>query len=106
MATIGASEWAGYTLDDYVFANYAPGARVLDVGFGGGQQVRRLKSVGCRAFGIELDPDLAARGRAAGYPVSRAKAEALPFRDASLDGLVCKVVIPYTDEARAIAEVA
>ncbi len=53
-----------------------------------------------------MDRELAARGRAAGYAVSRAKAEALPFRDGTLDGLVCKVVIPYTDEARAIAEVA
>jgi SAM-dependent methyltransferase len=106
MTTTADAEWTGYIVDDFTFANFPPGARVLDVGFGGGQQVRRLLSAGCRAFAIELDPELAASGRAAGYAVSRAKAEEIPFRDASLDGLICKVVIPYTDEARAIAEIA
>ena len=106
MTSIAETEWPGYIAEDFAFVDYPPGARVLDVGFGGGHQVRRLLSAGCRAFGIEVDPELTASGRAAGYAVSRAKAEEIPFRDAALDGLICKVVIPYTDEQRAIGEIA
>ena len=106
MSMIADAEWTGYIAEDFTFADYPPGSRVLDLGFGGGQQVRRLLSAGCRAFGIEVDPELAVSGRAAGYAVSRAKAEEIPIRNASLDGLICKVVIPYTDEARAIGEIA
>jgi SAM-dependent methyltransferase len=103
--TASATDWDGYIAADFVFADYPPGSRVLDVGFGGGEQMKKLMSRGCRAFGIEYDPGLAARAAASGLPVSRAQAEHLPFASASLDGLLCKVVIPYTDEARAIAEI-
>ncbi len=99
-------EWADYIVRDYLFAAYAPGAQVLDVGFGTGEQMRRLVGAGCRAVGIELDPELAARGRAGGLDVCRAVGEALPFATASFDGVICKVVIPYTDEARALKEIA
>jgi hypothetical protein len=34
------------------------------------------------------------------------RAEALPFRTGSLDGLICKVVLPYTDETHALGEFA
>lgn len=99
------SDWNGYIDAGFAFVDYPPGSRVLDVGFGGGEQMKKLVSRGCRAFGIEYDARLAARGAANGLTVSRAQAEHLPFTSASLDGLLCKVVIPYTDEARAIAEI-
>lgn len=99
-------EWSGYIAEDFTFEDYAPGSRVLDVGFGTGHQMRHLHEAACQAFGVEHHAGLAASGRAAGLTVCRAKAEALPFRDAAFDGVVCKVVIPYTDEARAIAEIA
>jgi len=38
--------------------------------------------------------------------VCRAAAERLPFASGSFDGLICKVVIPYTDEASAVREIA
>jgi SAM-dependent methyltransferase len=98
--------WSEYLAEDFTFEEYAPGSRVLDIGFGGGHQMRHLLEAGCRAYGIEHNPALAATGRVAGLTVCRAQAEGLPFRDGSLDGVVCKVVIPYTDEARAIAEIA
>src|SRR4051794_29710991 len=90
-------EWADFIVRDYTFADYPPGARVLDVGFGTGEQMRRLAAAGCQAVGLELDLALAARGRAGGLDVCRAVAEALPFATASFDGVICKVVIPYTD---------
>lgn len=99
------SDWDGYLAADFVFADYPAGSRVLDVGFGGGEQMIRLAALGCRAFGIEYDAALASRGEARGLSTCRAQAEHLPFKTASLDGLICKVVIPYTDEARVVAEI-
>ena len=61
---------------------------------------------GCRTFGIEYDPELAARAKANGLTVCQASSEHLPFADASLDGVICKVVILLTDEAQSIAEIA
>ena len=106
MNTRNASDgdWDGYLAEGFAFADYPPGARVLDVGFGGGEQMKRLLALGCRAFGIEYDERLTGRGAAQGLRVCRAQAERLPFAAASLDGLVCKVVVPYTDEALAVRE--
>jgi SAM-dependent methyltransferase len=99
-------EWLDYIVRDFSFVAYEPGQRVLDVGFGSGEQMRRLRASGCRPLGVEYDAGLAARGRAQGLDVCRAAAEHLPFATGSLDGLICKVVIPYTDEAKAVAEIA
>jgi len=41
-----------------------------------------------------------------GIPVIIAAAESLPFRGESCHGILCKVVLPYTDERRAITEIA
>ena len=99
-------EWTGYLADDFTFGDFPPGAKVLDVGFGTGEQMRALTRRGCRTVGLELDPELAARGRAAGRAVCRAQAEALPFTSSGFDGVICKVVVPYTDEVRAVGEIA
>jgi SAM-dependent methyltransferase len=107
MTTVSvACEWDGYIATDFAFTDFAPGARVLDVGFGRGEQMRGLRARGCRAIGIEYDAALAARAASTGLPVCQAQAEQLPMGTATLDGLVCKVVVPYTDEARAVAEIA
>ena len=109
MAAAGRTcEWPGYVLPDaaFDFADFPPGARVLDIGFGEGEQMHGLRARGCRAVGVEFDPALAGRGRADGLSVVRASGDALPFASATFDGIVCKVVIPYTDEARAVAEIA
>jgi SAM-dependent methyltransferase len=99
-------EWAGYIASEFRFASFPAGARVLDVGFGHGEQMRHVTRGGGQAFGIEYDPTLLRQGRAAGLRVCRAAAERLPFASASFDGLICKVVVPYTDEAMAVAEIA
>jgi SAM-dependent methyltransferase len=99
-------EWDGYIATDFRFASFPAGARVLDVGFGHGEQMKHVARDGGHAFGIEYDRTLAKEGRAAGLRVCRAAAERLPFASASFDGLVCKVVIPYTDEASAVSEIA
>ena len=104
MSAVG--EWDGYVASDYAFTEFAPGSRVLDVGFGAGGNLSHLGQAGCRVCGVEYDPRLAANGRAKGLPVAQAKAEQLPFRTGSMDGVICKVVVPYTDEAAAVAEIA
>jgi len=106
VALPATSDWARYIADDFSFADYPPGARVLDVGFGGGEQMRHLLSRACRSIGVDVDPQLVADGRRAGLSVCRAVAERLPFRTGTFDGVICKVVIPYTDEAVAVAELA
>jgi SAM-dependent methyltransferase len=105
-STAAACEWSGYIAEAFSFTQYPPGARVVDIGFGAGEQLRVLRARGCRAFGIEYSHALAARGAAASLQVCRAAAEQLPFATASLDGVICKVVMPYTDEVKALAEVA
>jgi SAM-dependent methyltransferase len=99
-------EWDGYIANDFRFASFPAGARVLDVGFGHGEQMKHVARDGGHPFGIEYDSTLAREGRAAGLRVCRAAAERLPFASASFDGLICKVVIPYTDEASAVSEIA
>jgi SAM-dependent methyltransferase len=105
-STAQACEWVGYINEAFAFDDFPSGSRVLDIGFGGGDQMRRLLAKGCRSVGLELDPGLARRGRAGGLAVCRACAERLPVQTATMDGVVCKVVIPYTDESAAIEEVA
>jgi SAM-dependent methyltransferase len=68
--------------------------------------MRGAAMAGCRTFGVEYDAALARRARTDGLAVCQASSEQLPFADASLDGVICKVVILLTDEARSIAEIA
>src|SRR3954452_25033557 len=99
-------EWTGYIAPEFRFATFRAGARVLDIGFGHGEQMRHVMRGRGQAFGIEYDPTLARQGRADGLHVCRGAAERLPFASASFDGVICKVVVPYTDEAIAVAEIA
>lgn len=106
VTTAQVREWSGYINEEFVFADFPAGSRVLDIGFGTGEQMRRVRARGCRSVGLDLDPELARKGRQAGLAVCRAQAEQLPFGTASMDGVVCKVVIPYTDEEKAVSEIA
>ena len=84
---------------------YRPGGFVLDVGCGEGLQLANLRQAGYRAIGLELAAEPAQACRATGHCVIIARAESLPFRSDSCDGVLCKVVLPYTDERRAIEEI-
>jgi SAM-dependent methyltransferase len=108
--------WAPYVLDGRIhehyfeteryYASFPPGAVVVDVGCGDGPQVQRLIDRGCRAAGVEVDRACVARAQALGRPVTEAPAEALPFATGSVDGVVFRGVLPFTDESRAFAEIA
>ena len=92
-----------------------PVVRALDVGCGAGQELRPVLA-DRRSFGVgvDLSPEAGAVGRrlfAAEQPASRvafarAGAERLPFRRSSFDVVVCRLTLPYTDNARALAEMA
>ena len=95
MTTLPAKcEWPDYILRDFSFADFPRGARVLDLGFGSGDQLRELIASGCRAVGVDFDHGLARAGRGAGLTACQAAAEALPFASGVFDGVVCKVVFP------------
>ncbi|MBX3452428.1 MAG: class I SAM-dependent methyltransferase [Planctomycetaceae bacterium] len=97
---------APYHVHDYSFADFPPGSRVLDVGCGEGEQMLELIANGHEAVGVDLDTDAIRRLRSDGLNVVEGSAESLPFQDAMFDGVVCKVVFPYTYSAKAIAEIA
>ncbi|MGH2603573.1 MAG: class I SAM-dependent methyltransferase [Dehalococcoidia bacterium] len=90
-------------------------ARVVDIGCGAGQELRPfLRDRHSFGVGVDVSPDVGRAGRelfAREQPEShvafvRAAAEHLPFDTASVDLVVCRLALPYTDNARALAEVA
>ncbi len=90
-----------------------PGARVLDVASGFGQDAIALAERGAWAVGAEPSrrmSDLARlRGgdRARRLRWVRAWSDALPFRDGSFDGVICKGALDHFDRPlEAIAEMA
>ena len=60
---------------------------------------------GTPGIGVEVDSEAARACRRIGHTVVVGGAESLPFRSNSFPGVLCKVVIPYTDEHLAIAEI-
>ena len=98
--------WTPYLTPPPDMTRYRPGGIVVDVGCGQGGQLSALRDAGCRPVGLELAEEAARESHAKGRPVIIAAAESLPLRDESCDGVLCKVVLPYTDERRAIAEMA
>src|SRR5882724_8432178 len=74
-----------------------PGARWLDAGCGTGQVMRPLQQMGAQVIGLDHDQRMLAFARSACGefvpPVVSGGAEALPFRSASLDGLVATSLI-------------
>jgi SAM-dependent methyltransferase/CelD/BcsL family acetyltransferase involved in cellulose biosynthesis len=87
---------------------------VLDVGCGGGQDLIPFASGGATCVGIDIAPESARFGRrlfGAHYPgmpvhFATSSAEHLPFPDARFDVVLCRVALPYTDNRRALTEMA
>jgi SAM-dependent methyltransferase len=93
-----------------VIPTLEPGQRrVLDVGCGAGQT---LVASGCAdgrlACGVDLDLAALRLGRQLSQAIRfvGARGEALPFRAASFDLVICRVALPYMDGASALAEFA
>jgi SAM-dependent methyltransferase len=90
-------------------------SRVLDVGCGAGQQLLPFVTER-KAEGFGLDParDVGLTGRklfseyapTARVRFVRGSAERLPFSDAVFDVVICRLVLPYTDNVQTLSEIA
>jgi len=84
------------------------GARVADIGCGSGVFTELLRRAGYSVTGIDISPKLVAVGRTKypGLDLIEGDAEALPFEDASLDGVsLCNIVHHFPNPRKLIAEV-
>lgn len=113
-----ASEWALFAADPgrqhesrTLARQFAP-RRVLDVGCGGGQDLIPFAEHGATCVGIDVARDSAlwaARQFQCELPGTSVAfltgaAEALPFGNGSFDLVICRLAIPYTNNAAAFAE--
>jgi SAM-dependent methyltransferase len=79
----------------------APAARLLDAGCGSGRTLDELAGYG-RVSGIDLSPEAVAAARRRGHDdVHVARAEELPFADATFDVVTCLDVVEHTPDDRA-----
>lgn len=97
------SEFEGYILKDYRI-NFDQKKLVLDVGCGNGNRMKHLIQQGNSVIGVDLDISALNYCRSQGLSVLRARAEQVPIKDFCLDGILCKVVLPYTREEQVISE--
>jgi ubiquinone/menaquinone biosynthesis C-methylase UbiE len=89
-------------------------ARVLDIGCGAGHELLPFASEGAFAVGLDVAPEVGRAGRqlfaehghGASVTFIRGAAETLPFSSGEFDLVICRLVLPYTDNARALKEFA
>lgn len=89
---------------NFLLSDFMAGMHVLDVGCGEGELMTELQRRGIGATGLEISGSAVESCRRQGLDVVKGTAEELPFPADSFDGIVCSVVIPYTNQRKAIAE--
>ncbi len=83
------------------------GARVLDVGCGTGAFFSEAKSFKWNMAGVDVAPGMCEMARMHNKDVTNASAEAMPFADASFDGLFSSLMLQWmNDPARVFSEMA
>jgi SAM-dependent methyltransferase len=83
----------------------APGPKLADVGGGTGNYARALVAEGWEPVVADPSPGMREQAAAKGLPTVDARAEALPFADASFDAAMLVSMLHHTaDPARALAE--
>lgn len=88
----------------FLVAGLPEGSRVLDVGCGHGELMADLTGRGMATSGVEIDKRLVAECCEKGLSVRHGMAETLPFNDGEFDAIVSSVVLPYTDQRKALRE--
>jgi len=72
-----------------------PGARFLEIGFGSGQQLRRMRALGWTVTGIDIDPAVVDAARARGMDVHLGQLAEQRFADGSFDAVYASHVIEH-----------
>ena len=106
LGTVMALDWQPYILKEHDHTNFPSDSRVLDVGCGSGLQLSGLREKGCHAIGIDPFASALKPTRDRGLDVLVGRAEILPFGSSCFDGILCKAALSYTDEAKALEEIA
>ncbi len=78
-----------------------PGGHVLDVAAGTGLIARRLEARGLRVLALDQSREMVSEARRRGTTAIIARAEAIPFRDESFDGLTFGYLLRYVDDPAA-----
>jgi demethylmenaquinone methyltransferase / 2-methoxy-6-polyprenyl-1,4-benzoquinol methylase len=87
--------------------NLSRGSRVLDVAAGTGQVTRLLEEKGYAVVAVDQSPEMLAQALARGSTVVNGRAEVLPFREGTFDGLAFTYLLRYVDDPMAcMAELA
>jgi ubiquinone/menaquinone biosynthesis C-methylase UbiE len=69
------------------------GVQALDVATGGGHVARRLSEAGCEVVSVDPAPGM--------HPTVVARAEEIPFADASFDVVACRIAAHHFDDVPA-----
>ncbi len=80
-----------------------PTGRAVDVGCGGGGNTAVLRDLGWRVTGVEHSPVAAPLAARRGFPVVRADARRLPFRDGSMDLVMSTDMWEHVADDEAVA---
>jgi len=93
-------------VDSFVrLSGLAPGARVIDLGCGSGTFTQLLKQRGYAAAGLDISPKLLELARR-NYPdlqFDEGDVEALPYEEASVDGVLLSGIVHHLPDARLCA---
>lgn len=83
------------------------GERILDIGCGDGRITAMIGAAGAQVVGLDRSPAMAAAAAAKGLSTTVGDAVALPFADASFDGIFSNAALQWVhDQGAAIREIA
>lgn len=75
--------------------NAQSGEFILDLGCGDGQLTQRIVSAGAQVLGVDASPEMVAAARGRGVEAELAKAESLPFLDATFDAVFSNAALHW-----------